>query len=358
MRRLLDARVLFVACNGFSKGGPQLRCIESAHRLTAYGVPSVCVSGVSFCNRGHFYRGINELRGLLAVIFVKTPPISYHVLESAWKRNCAVLLDTMDFVTSLHGRDACFNERYSQYIDGLLVDNPIAQHHIFNNCPQLRRKPVAFVEHFHSLHRRVSWGGLSPPQSALLLQEHPSEDEMCGGIGRSLPVELRFRCVTLLSGEHRLRFFTHMLSMNLSVVEAIAWQPGGTGALFQKVFGLFDLLIVWRTTTHTVQRLTNALATGIPVVAQACPAFEQAFAGHEVLFARNLSDLSMWMKRLVRSADLRRRVSDSGVAATTQFSATHISSLYARAIRARSRCNHTGLIAQNTSCISLAGSTR
>ncbi len=49
----------------------------------------------------------------------------------------------------------------------------------------------------------------------------------------------------------------------------------GTGDLFTRVFAQYDLLIQWFH-SNAAQRLTNALATGVPVIALWTPTFEEA----------------------------------------------------------------------------------
>ena len=70
--------------------------------------------------------------------------------------------------------------------------------------------------------------------------------------------------------------FERELDLDRKTTLAIMSQPMGTGALFTALFAMYQLLIVWRPALGTVQRLSNALATGVPVIARWCPNYEQA----------------------------------------------------------------------------------
>ena len=64
--------------------------------------------------------------------------------------------------------------------------------------------------------------------------------------------------------------------MTRGLAAAVASQHLGVGAMFTEVYSQFDLLVQWWPTEGSVQRLTNAIATGIPVIALTCRAFEEA----------------------------------------------------------------------------------
>ena len=332
LEQLRAARLLFVSCNGFAKGGPQLRCIESAHRLTQYGVPAACVGGGLWCEDQRFRTGVQLLKRLDAVIFIKTLPFRSEVLTGIHNRS-AVILDMMDFDRKVHGIYAC-QRKWSSSVDHVLADHPDSWDANVQNCSEMAIKPVTFVEHFHSMHRRVSHGGQADPKTALLLQEHKESPpgSLCDPVQAALP-QWNFSCITMATVDGRFNFLRSTLNINGSVLQSIISTPGGTGALFQKVFSRFDMLIVWRTTSNTVQRLSNALATGIPVVAQSCPAFERAFANYGVLLARGVDELRFWSHRLRESAAFRRQVSDAGVEAARQYSPHNISRQYVLAVQ-------------------------
>ena len=63
----------------------------------------------------------------------------------------------------------------------------------------------------------------------------------------------------------------------------------GTGAMFTAIYRRYDLIICWQPSNGTVQRLTNALATGVPVIARRMQAYEQAFGLNSVFNMRSLS---------------------------------------------------------------------
>ena len=115
----------------------------------------------------------------------------------------------------------------------------------------------------------------------------------------------------------------------------------GTGALFTAIYRRYDLIICWTPSNGTVQRLSNALATGVPVIARRMPTYEQAFGSRSgILLASGLVELQRMAQELKGSASMRGRVSEAGAVAARQFSRGAIASQYRRAIddaRARIR---------------------
>ena len=100
-------QVAIVSCDSLTRGGPQLRCAETARTLTAHGLPSRCYGpahavgiGESSCFGSHWQAILEPVLSLrtnaLAIIFLRTlPPLE--LLEKVRHATCApVLLDTMD----------------------------------------------------------------------------------------------------------------------------------------------------------------------------------------------------------------------------------------------------------------------
>ena len=111
----------------------------------------------------------------------------------------------------------------------------------------------------------------------------------------------------------------------------------GVGAMFTAVYAKYDLLIQWLPSNSSAQRLTNALASGVPVIAQRSPAFEDAYGGNpDVLLARGLAELRTQSYSLEHSEAFRKRVSDAGVAAASRFAPDLIIAQYEKAMAAAS----------------------
>ena len=150
-----------------------------------------------------------------------------------------------------------------------------------------------------------------------------------------MPPEVVFDCHALWGSlargvDYRSKFLSRELNVSRERIAAISAHHLGVGALFTKVFSRYDLLISWQPNKNgTVQRLSNLLATGVPVIALRSPAYEGAFGNYDgVLLATNHSELSFWSHALAKSPELRRRVSDAGVAAAAQFSRSKVSRRY------------------------------
>jgi hypothetical protein len=211
-------------------------------------------------------------------------------------------------------------------------------------CPKLRAVPAFAVEHFHSVPRRVSWG-TGPFRRALLLQEHRLKDSLCGELRVALRLAgvRRFTCAQLLGSEHsgvdhREGFLRRALRLKSEVVRAIENQYMGTGALFTGVFASYDLLLVWHTTNGTVQRLANALATGVPVIARTAHTHREAFGAMPgVMMADGVRELTRMALALNGSSTLRAATSNAGVAAAAQFSRAAIAKRYRLVLRAAQR---------------------
>ena len=195
-----------------------------------------------------------------------------------------------------------------------------------------RTVQLQFIEHFHSVTRRVSHGEAEPVH-ALLTQEHPMPSGFCRQIERSLPNGTVFRCHALAGStanggvNYRESFFAQQLHMAPRTVSSVVGQYQGTGALFTAVYARYDLLVLWYPLNGTVQRLSNALATGVPVIVKKAQPYVDAFGDHGILMADGLSDLHR-MALSLRSRKLRRQVSDHGVAAADKFSRASISVQY------------------------------
>ena len=88
------------------------------------------------------------------------------------------------------------------------------------------------------------------------------------------------------------------------------------------------MLILWYNSDGTVQRLSNALATGVPVIARTWRTYTDTFGQSGILLADNFTHLSELARALQRSRALRQRVSNAGVVAASMFSRANISNEY------------------------------
>jgi hypothetical protein len=335
---LSKAQVVFVACNGISLGGGQIRCLETARVLSARGTPSRCLTDCSAAT----LTPLSTLR-LRAVVFIRTLPADDRLLARIRPAACTWLLDSLDMSSLFHKR-SCEDRRAHQFLDGVIVNNRASWTRLVSECPRLvKSRPVHMIEHFHSVTHRVSDGtrwSLKKPR-ALLVQEHRVKGSVgfCTRIQHALPQGMGFDCNPLWGGpnaaKNRIRFLAEHLGLEREVVKSIATQHLGTGAMYTAVYEKYDLLVQWLPTNSSAQRLLNALATGVPVVAQACPTFTEAAAGHpDVLLAHNHSELQTMAQQLASSDAFRRRVSNAGVAVASRFSPDLIHQLYLRAFNA------------------------
>lgn len=324
------ARVAFVSCYGLSRGGPQFRCVDAARHLTASGVPAACVDGQG-CAQSTLEQKFNGAR-LQSIVVLKRPPAA-DALTTLRRHASTLLLDLMDQPPWLI-RGVCHSP-----FDAYIADNARSWATISSKprCPRLRGASVSLIEHPHTIARPVS-NGRRQIRRALLVQEHREEEpQFCEDLHGALPPGVHFDCFLLQSDARRARLFAAQLNISVSSAREAMSRPGGTGRLFADLFSLYDLLVVWRPTNHTVQRLTNALATGVPTIARDCAAFRAAFGvlggdiEDDVLLARNLSELGAMTLALRKSAALRTRVSRAGVRSAARFSPEAIAREYARA---------------------------
>lgn len=334
---LTEAKVAFIACTGLGLGGAQIRCAETARVLSARGTPSTCVDK---CDRGTLaqFRNLH----LLAVVFIRVLPDANLLSEYIRPATCSLLLDTLDMSPIYHAH-SCSSVAHVRHLDALIANNHASWTRVAENCPRLRGKPLHLIEHFHSVTRRVSDGSRwrRRPQ-ALLVQEHRVRHVygFCHEIEVSLPNGTKFECLPLWGGtnapKNRLHFLSSHLSLPAETVRAISAQHFGTGAMFTAVYKEQDLLIQWLGTNSSAQRLTNSLASGVPTIAQRCPAFEEAVAGEtDVLLASSHEEMREMASKLATSVAFRKRVSDAGVAVAARFSPDAIYQLYLRAFNAQ-----------------------
>ena len=330
MSAIHTARVAFVSCYGLSRGGPQVRCVDAARHLTASGVPAACVDGQG-CAPSTLEQTFNGAH-LQSVVVLKRPPAA-EALTTLRRHARTLLLDLMDQPPWLI-RGVCH-----LLFDAYIADNARSWATISARprCPSLRDASVSLIEHPHTVTRPVSTGRRQI-RRALLVQEHKEEEPgYCKNLHAALPIDIRFDCFLLQSDARRTRLFATQLNRSVASVRESMARPGGTGQLFVALFRLYDLLIVWRPTNHTVQRLTNALATGVPTIARDSATFRAAFGAlggdieGDVLLARNLSELGAMTRALSRSVALRTRVSRAGVRSAARFSPESIARDYARA---------------------------
>lgn len=172
-----------------------------------------------------------------------------------------------------------------RHFDGAIALSRIAWQQISASCPVLANttREVHYIEHFHSVTRRVSDGSLWPARpQALMVMEHrvlPTARPFCVNLSKALGPEVDFSCNPLWGGmaapSSRLGFLSQALKMSGGEVQARMAAFLGTGDLFTRVFAQYDLLIQWFH-SNAAQRLTNALATGVPVIALWTPTFEEA----------------------------------------------------------------------------------
>lgn len=339
------AAIHYVSCHGLRFGGPTLRCAETARLIK--GVDASCtpscdadkLARLPHRPAARVHTAAERARAARdtvvagasasssAVVFIKDLPSNLTALRALRGRACTVRLDLLDIVPD-RLRALCRGAAL-RLIDGVFADNAVSWVRLRRTCPALGSLPVDFVEHWHSMPRPVA-DGSNALARALLLHEHRTDSATCDELRAAL-APTAFDCIT--SGvDHRLALFRSKLNMTAAAVRAEMERPGGTGALFARLFGRYDLLVVWKGTENTVQRLSNALATGVPVVARRCDAFAAAFERHGVLFAGNATELGRRAAELRDSLHLRRRASEVGIAAAAQYSLANISQAYIRAI--------------------------
>ena len=326
---LTQAEVVFVSCLGLGWGGPKFRCDQAAALLTAAGRRAACLElspNQCAASSKDPWRVLATLRGA-HIIFLKVLPHFWHMMtlrESA----CTLTLDQMDDWDYKH---LCHpHDRRLAMLDAMISDNAIARTRHAAECRHgsLHKNETQIamtIEHHHTVPCRVS-DGSAPLRRALLLQEH-SSDNFCSVLQHAMPTGVVFDCIVRPVAQ-RGPFLAHALGMNARAYERAASRPGGIGVLFAALFARYDCLIVWRVSMHTVQRLTNALATGIPVVARRCATFEEAFGSHGILMAEDATRLTTHIGELARSERYRRRISDAGVVAASRFSPANITRAY------------------------------
>lgn len=352
-------QVAIVSCSPLTLGGVQLRCTETARMLTAHGLPASCHGPARKVGIGRKSCGFDDWeallapvialkRNVLAIIFLRDGPPP--TLIKKLRETCApLLLDAMDArATDLCATASSPRLPKGTWLDGLIVANNVSLDGKggpqWISCPALRDVPIWRIEHHHSVTRRVGWGERNTFRTALLVQEHRilknALGYSCDAIGSALDAAGvdKFHCHGLWGSEtlgidHRETFLRKELSFTAAQVQAIEGQYLGTGALFTAIFARFDLLIVWHETQNTVQRLSNALATGIPVIARRIPTHEAAFRAHPgVLLVRDMKELASVATSLNQSRSLRAATSDAGVHAAQQFSRAAVSERYRRAV--------------------------
>lgn len=358
--KLREARVVFLSCIGYRDGGPQLRCLETARAMRARGVPALCVTNCFFKTLRLIVE--HARRPLQAVVIVKASmgraDIEY-VRRELRPITCNMLHDTMDLNPKIHWthKMPCYNGSYAQMLTGVIANNEAAWQHLRDICPALSNAtqaglPVHTIEHFHSVTRRVSDGDSWPSKPrALLVMEHHAEDSsnwgFCTTIRQALPPEVDFNCAPLWSGKaanSRLHFFTRELNLTRNEVHERMSRPMGTGELFTAVFARYHLLLQWHA-SNSAQRLLNALATGVPVVAKTNAAFRAVLprtSKSKVLLVSNHSELFSVVAALAASNAYRRQVSDAGVALANLYSVNRTVSRYLSAFRVGTRaCQRT-----------------
>ena len=344
--------VAIVSCGGLHFGGAQLRCLETAHELTTYGLKAVCIDGSRLqmpqlsnldylpgVNGSYCQAGVDQLLArpsIEVVIFLRKLPINMRwgkatksLREFRRRSNASILLDTMDF----QGVHHCFRDALWRTVDGVIFDSRFARARVLGECGILKAKPFFFIEHFHSVVKRVGHGAGSV-RKVLLAQEHEFvSDKTCGWIKRVMPASVSgagsFEC-RALSTSSRARFLSRQVGLPIDVVHEIRGRPNGTGALFTATFRKYDLLINWRAANGTVQRLSNYLASGVPVISIWSEAYADAFKGYPLLWADSYAQLGTWAHALAESPTLRRATSAAGVAAVEQFSRRTIMMQYHR----------------------------
>lgn len=327
----------FVSCNGVSLGGAQLRCLETARMMSARGMASTCIKDCTSSTM----RAL-AARKPRAIVFLKTLPHDFNLLFLVRAATPTLLLDTMDLSPTYHAA-SCKHPQAIHRLDGVIVNNRASWARIKYDCPRLAAKRVHYIEHFHSVPRRLSNGSrwrVSP--RALLLMEHrvlPSAKPWCKGLKDAMSPTMRFDCRPLWGGPNARRsrenFFKFSLGLSTTAVQWITSRHLGAGEMFNAVYQKYDVLLQWWPTTGSAQRLLNALATGIPVIAIDCPAFAEAVAGHpDVLLVRNLSEVAAATTALARSPAFRARVSNAGLAVADRFSPDSIAYKYRRAFNA------------------------
>jgi hypothetical protein len=186
-------KVAIVSCSPLTRGGPQLRCSETARVLTAHGLPTKCfgpVTAIGIGRNGCQSRDFDSLLdpvlalgggSVIAVIFLRMLPHAAQLQRIHCTLGAPVLLDTMDagFTTTC--------TKSAALLSALVADNEISltTRVMPDKCSTLRPVPAFNIEHFHSVTRRVNWGGGGLGR-ALLLQEHRIRGPLCGDIRTAL----------------------------------------------------------------------------------------------------------------------------------------------------------------------------
>lgn len=295
---------------------------------------------------------------LLAVIAVKSmlepAATARAVRERARRLGAPLLLDVVDAFGAACAAGEQAAAAAAQY-DGLIV----------NNCAlgalcsrKMYGKPYAVVEHFHSVRkpvRRPAEAAQRPFRRALTLQgnEASCDKADCNGtcaMLRAAVAPLQLDCA--LGGETRAQTFARLLKMPLKRAQRAVGKLGGA-ELFARLYGQYDLLVVWekvkprreyfgqpgqrpimmrakaKEVFGTAQRLINSLATGVPTVAFGYQTFRSSTEGYDVGFAGSARELSGWVRKLKAQPDARVHLAAQGILAARTFSPRTVAAAYA-----------------------------
>jgi hypothetical protein len=123
------AVLAIVACNGpVTRGGPQLRCVETARMLTASGMSTVCLHGQGRGGPRGCERVVDQLAWmprLRAAIFLRALPSLEQWARVQEVHPCALLLfDLMDFSVAFHGYFCRQRPSIANKLAGVIADNP------------------------------------------------------------------------------------------------------------------------------------------------------------------------------------------------------------------------------------------
>ena len=123
--------------------------LETARALSARNIPARCLADCS-------QETLHELskHHFRSIIFIRNLPRSMHGLQMLRGAACSLLLDTLD-LSSIWHKNSCSDRKMLQLLDGAIANNRVSRARIAGDCPELARKPVFLIEHFHSATRRV-----------------------------------------------------------------------------------------------------------------------------------------------------------------------------------------------------------
>ena len=135
-----------------------------------------------------------------------------------------------------------------------------------------------------------------------------------------------YNCITLGTPHERENLFQERLPM--CDVSKVIHNPLGTGFLFAELFRTFDVIVVpvkrhnkggWKVKYGAIQRMTNAMASGVVVAVEAMGTFLPYVSNYGCAF-RDADSLKRLLEELARNIELNRRCRQQAKEIVFQFS--------------------------------------